>query len=367
MTVNQRIIFHLDLDAFFAAVEIRDDPKLQGIPVIIGADPKEGKGRGVVTTCSYEARKYGLHSAMPISQAYKLCSHGVYLRGNYEKYQKVSYQVMSILKSYQIEFQQASIDEAYMDFTRSCGSYQDAYTLAESIQKTILERVGITCSIGISSTKSIAKIASDFNKPNGITIVEPQKIQEFLNPMDITKIPGIGKKSKLGFHKKGIYTINDLYKTGLSNLVAFFGDHGVWIWNVIGGNDSRPVGEFYNRKSIGKERTFTEDVTDHEIILQKIHELNSRIHEILEKQKYRYSTITLKIRLSGFATYTRSKTLKVPFRDKLLVEKKLQGMFNHFSRKYTQDRNSKIRLIGIRFSNLEQDASKIQTQITDYL
>lgn len=364
---EHRIIMHIDLDAFFAAVEIRDNPSLTGKPVIIGADPKKGLGRGVVTTCSYEAREFGLHSAMPISQAYKLCPHGEYIRGSYEKYEKSSQQVMTILKSFQVDFQQTSIDEAYLDFTPSCENYQDAFKIAEEIQYKIKKEVGITCSVGISSTKTIAKIASDYNKPSGVTVVEPKNIQEFLGPMEITKIPGIGKKSKLGFYSRGIYNIQNLYSKGLSNLVIYYGDYGVWIWNVITGQDTRPVRENYNRKSIGKERTFMEDVSDNKIILQKIYELNTRIHKILKEQKYRYNTITLKIRLTGFLTYTRSKTLKTPFRDLNLAQKELCEMYADFSGE-TQDKNkSKIRLIGIRFSNLMQDATHVQTQITDFI
>lgn len=360
--LEKSIIFHVDLDAFFAAVEIRDNPDLKGKPVIIGADPKKGKGRGVVTTCSYEARKFGLHSAMPISIAYNLCPHGVYINGSYEKYEEVSQSVMHILRSYNVDFQQASIDEAYLDFSGYCNNFLDAYKIAVEIQSQIKKEIGITCSIGCSSTKTIAKIASDFNKPQGITIVEPEKLHEFLGQMDITKIPGIGKKTKLMFHRHDIFKIQDLYKTGLSNLVFMFGDYGIWVWNVIMGLDSRPIRENYNRKSIGKERTFMEDESRYEVIISKIEELNARIHTILEKQKYRYNTITLKIRLTGFITHTRSKTMKTAFRDEIKARRELEDMFNNFSFE-----KKKIRLIGVRFSNLEQDVSKTQTLITDFV
>jgi DNA polymerase IV (DinB-like DNA polymerase) len=360
--VENRIIFHVDLDAFFAAIEVRDDPFLQGKPVIIGADPKKGTGRGVVTTCSYEARKFGLHSAMPISKAYKLCPHGVYLHGKYEKYEEASQKVMDILRSFKVDFEQTSIDEAYLDFSDVCDNFQVAFKIALDIQTQIKEKIGITCSIGCSSTKTVAKIASDFNKPEGITIVEPEKIQEFLELMDITKIPGIGKKTKLTFHAQGIFKIQDLYNAGLSNLVFKFGDYGVWVWNVIMGLDSRPVREQYNRKSIGKERTFMEDESNHKVIISKIRDLNSRIHAILEKQKYRYNTIILKIRLTGFETHTRSKTMKTGFRNENKALQELIALFDYFAFE-----KKKIRLIGVRFSNLEQDSVKIQTLITDFV
>ncbi len=359
---DNKKIFHVDIDAFFAAIEIRDDPSLVGKPVIIGADPKKGLGRGVVTTCSYEARKFGLHSAMPISKAYKLCPHGVYLHGRYEKYHEASGQVMNLLKGFDVDFQQTSIDEAYLDFTDKCSTYIDAFKIAKLIQIKILDEVGITCSIGVSHTKTISKIASDFNKPNGITIIERDKVQQFLGPMEITKIPGIGKKSKYTFYNKGIFTIKDLYSAGLSKLVQNFGDHGVWIWNFVMGLDSRPVKQHYNRKSIGKERTFMEDEADSHKIIEKLSELNSRIHDILVEQKFRYSTITMKIRLRGFITYTRSKTMTTALCDKDRAYKVLLEMYESF---YTE--KSKVRLIGVRFSNLEQDKTHIQTQITDYI
>jgi len=359
------IIFHVDLDAFFASIEIRDTPSLKGKPVIIGADPK--KERGVVTTCSYEARKFGIHSAMPISTAYKLCPNGVYLHGNYDKYQEASEIVMEILRSYKTEFQQTSIDEAYLDITHICSDFHEAYQLAVEIQEIIRQTAGITCSIGCSTTKSIAKIASDYNKPNGITIVEPQNIRDFLSPMDITRIPGIGKKSKFAFYKYGIIKIADIYRIGLSKLAFLFGDQGVWIWNVIMGLDPRMVHEDYHRKSVGKERTFMEDKGDLTEVLSNIYELNSRIHDILEKQRYRYNTITLKIRLSGYITHTRSKTMKTPLRDKAKAEKELVSMFNYFSDNSSNYKKRKIRLVGVRFSNLEQDNTSIQTKITEYI
>jgi DNA polymerase IV (DinB-like DNA polymerase) len=206
-----RIIFHCDLDCFFAAVEERNNPEYQGKPVIIGADPKDGKGRGVVSTCNYEARKFGLHSAMPISKAFSRCPHGIYLRPNFEKYHQASKEVMEIVNSYSDKFQKVSVDEAYLDITDKCFNFKEVKELAELIKDEVHKKVGITISIGCAPTKTIAKIASDFNKPNGITIVEELQIKDFLKDLDITWIPGIGKKSKVYYYKKGIKTIGDIF------------------------------------------------------------------------------------------------------------------------------------------------------------
>ena len=265
-----RIILHCDLDCFFAAVEIRDNPQYKDKPVIIGADPKEGLGRGVIATCNYEARKFGLHSAMPISKAYRKCSHGIYLRPNGKKYLKVSKEVIEILENYSNEFQRVGTDEAYLELTQKAKNYEEAERIAKEIQKEVLEKVGITISIGIAPTKSLAKIASDENKPNGVTVVKPEEIHKFLKNMDITRIPGIGKKTKVYFYKNGIKKIGDIISTPLPIMIKLFGKHGKWIWKVANGLDNRRVKEFHEkRKSISAERTFYTDTDNFNEILSR--------------------------------------------------------------------------------------------------
>ena len=308
-----RLILHCDLDCFYASVEIRDNPEYKGKPVIIGADPREGKGRGVVSTCSYEARKFGLHSGMPISQAYRRCPHGIYLRPNFERYSNTSKKVMSIIKKYSPLFQQVGIDEAYLDLSELCSNFMDLKSYAENLQQEIYEKIGITISIGCAPTKSLAKIASDFNKPNGITLIAPDNFKEFLKDLDIIKIPGIGKKSKIFFNKKGIKTIGDIITTPLDQMMEVFGKHGKWVWEVANGLDNREVKEFHeDRKSISKERTFYEDTDNYNSILSKLEEINHKINKKIKKHNISYRTITLKIRFEGFITYTRSKTLPYP-------------------------------------------------------
>ncbi len=358
-----RIILHCDLDCFFASVEIRDNPEYKGIPVIIGADPREGKGRGVVSTCSYEARKFGLHSGMPISQSYKRCPHGKYLKPNFSKYKEASVQVMEILGSYSEHFQQVGIDEAYLEITEICEDYNEARRLCEKIKQEVLNKVGITISIGCAPTKSIAKIASDHNKPNGVTVVEPECIKQFLYHMDITRISGIGKKSKIYYYKKGIKIIGDIIKTPLPKFIELFGKHGEWVWKVANGLDNRKVKEFHSgRKSISAERTFFEDTNDFNDILKRIEGINERIHKSIIKNHITYKTISLKIRFEGFETYTRSKTLPIHIQNKNKVMEVILKLYNQFSNK-----NKKVRLIGIKLSNLEKNPKAIQTDIRNFV
>ncbi|MFX0049411.1 MAG: DNA polymerase IV [Candidatus Hermodarchaeota archaeon] len=358
-----RFILHCDLDCFFAAVEERDNPEYRGKPIIIGADPKEGKGRGVVSTCNYEARKLGLHSAMPISQAYKRCPHGIYLHPNFEKYQKASKKVMEIVNSYSDKFQQVSIDEAYLDVSDKCTNFKEVKELVEKLKNEIQKKVGITISVGCAPTKSIAKIASDYDKPNGITIVEPNQIKDFLNNLEITRVSGIGKKSRIYYNKNGIFTIGDIINTPLPKMKQMFGKNGVWVWNVANGLDTREVEEFQgNRKSISKERTFYEDTDDLNIIISKLEEINNKIHKNVIKNKIYYKTVTLKIRLEGFITFTRSKSFPYHIQDKNRVLKVIIELLNQFS-----SLNKKVRLIGIKLSNLDKTSSVAQTTLLSYL
>ena len=357
-----QIIFHCDLDAFFASVEIRDHFEYKNKPVIIGADPKGGKGRGVISTCNYEARKYGLHSALPISQAYKRCPQGIFLRPNFLKYRKASKQVMQILNSFSEEFQQVSIDEAYIDMSKRCEDFDKVKEFAEKIQKSIMKEVGITLSIGVAPTKSIAKIASDYHKPNGITIVRPEEIKKFLTPMEITCIPGIGKKSKFYYNKKGFFTIGDIINTPLNLMIQKFGKSGSWAWKVANGLDKRSIKAIPDeRKSISKERTFYEDTADFSLIVSKLEEINKKIHNKLKRDGVYYRTITLKIRFQGFLTYTRSKSLPFHIKDEKITIDVILELYKEFL-----NIGKKVRLVGIKLSNLATK-DKIQRKLINYL
>ena len=358
-----RFILHCDLDCFFAAVEIKDNPQYQGKPVIIGADPRKGKGRGVVSTCSYEARVFGLHSGMPISQAFQRCPHGIYLRPNFNKYNLASKQVMEIIEKFSEDFQQVGKDEAYLELSDNYFNFNEAKDVAQEIQKKISEEVGITISIGIAPTKSLAKIASDYNKPNGITLFTPENFKSMLKDKDIICIPGIGKKTKINFVKKGIKTIGDIFNTPLTTMIVLFGKHGKWIWDVVNGIDNRKVKEFHEgRKSISAERTFLTDTEDFNEILSKVTEINNRIHKTVIKHQITYKTITLKIRFEGFQTFTRSKTLLYYIQDEKKVLNVILELFKEFS-----NTNKKVRLVGIRLSNLKKNNKIRQKTILNYI
>ncbi len=352
---------HVDLDCFYASVEVRDNPAYKGHPVIIGANPKQGELRGVVLTCSYEARDYGLHSAMPISKAYQLCPHGIYVHPRMERYVEVSKQVMTILKEMTPVFQAAGIDEAYLDVSEQCSNLDDGRQLADEIREMIQQEIGITCSVGVAPTKTLAKIASDVRKPNGTTVVGslPGEIQQFLAPMIITKIPGIGKKSRQFFNKKGFHTIKDFYAHELPQLAMTLGRRTAnWIWKVIHGEDDRPVNEFHKRNSVGKERTFHQDTVDRATIAQSLSNLNARIHEKLVQGDLYYRTVTLKIRFYGFETHTRSHSFPTRTRDSHKAMKAILSLLEEFARN-----KRKVRLIGVRFTNLSTGTKGSQTKL----
>jgi DNA polymerase IV (DinB-like DNA polymerase) len=344
-------------------VEIRDNPEYRGKSVIIGADPKEGKGRGVVSTCSYEARVFGLHSGMPISQAFQRCPTGIYLKPNSNKYNLASKQVMEILKTYSQNFQQVGSDEAYLEISDTCLNYEEAMEVAKTIQNEVKTKVRITISIGIAPTKSLAKIASDFKKPNGITLFTPDNFKILLRDKDITCIPGIGKKTKINYVKKGIKSVGDILNKSLSEMIRLFGKHGKWIWYVANGLDNRKVKEFHEgRKSISAERTFFTDTNDFNEILSKISEINKRIHKTVVKHHITYKTITLKIRFEGYHTFTRSKTMLYYIQDAQKVLKVILELFKEFT-----NNEKKVRLVGIKLSNLEKNIKVHQKYIVNYM
>ncbi|TMI56644.1 DNA polymerase IV [Candidatus Bathyarchaeota archaeon] len=230
-STRARIILHCDLDAFYPSCEIHRDPSLKGKPLIVGADPKNGKGRGVVTSCSYEARKFGVRSGMPISMAWKLCPQGIFVPPDFELYGETSERVMDIMRGFADIFEQTSIDEAYMDVSKRCKTYDDAKVLASNLKQSLKEREGLTVSVGISPSKSISKMASDMQKPDGLTLVQPEEVDKLLEPLPVNKISGVGKKTTEFLQNKGIETIGQLREVEAKKLTDWFGkdseqDHG---------------------------------------------------------------------------------------------------------------------------------------------
>ena len=339
-----RFILHIDMDAFFTSCEEKINPELKGKPVVVGSDPKEGKGRGVVSTCNYSARKYGVHSAMPISRAYKLNPKAIFIRPNFSLYCENSKNIMRIIKSYSDKFQQAGLDEAYLDITHYVRDWADAKILAYKI-KIDIEKLGLTCSIGIANNKLVAKIASDFNKPNGITVVKENK--KFLKPLNIRKLYGVGPKTTTKLNKFGIKTIGQLASFNKEKLIKKFGVYGLYLSLSANGIGNDFVAQQYGRISLGKERTFFEDIDDFDKINKKIEEIADGIFEELKEQTYSYRTINIKIRLHNFKTYTRSKTFNCQSNDKEKIIKTAKELCQEFA-------GNKIRLIGVRLSHLEE-------------
>ena len=296
------------MDSFYASVEMQKNPDLRGKAVIIGADPKEGKGRGVVATASYEARKYGVRSAMPISKAYSLCPDGVYLPPNFPLYAKTSAAVMAILRTPGFPSEQVSIDEAFLDATAT-GGYHEAEQFAAGLKERILKELGLTCSIGIGPSKVVAKIASDFHKPDGLTVVPPDQVQEFLAPLAVRKLPGIGPKSEKELIPLGIRTIGDLAALDIQVLLAWFGKGGLYLHELALGNDESEVAERGGPRSVSRETTFEEDPDDPEILEVTMGDLIRDVHRNLIEEGHRFRTVTVKVRYTGFITKTKAKSV----------------------------------------------------------
>jgi DNA polymerase IV (DinB-like DNA polymerase) len=348
-----RVIFHVDLDAFYASVEQRENPSLRGVPLIIGADPKAGKGRGVVVACSYEARKFGLHSGQPISRAYRLCPQGVYVPTNLALYGQVSADVMERIKKYADRFEQVSIDEAYLDVTEGSKRYGSPIELAKLIKTELKHDEGLTCSIGIAPNKSTAKIASDFKKPDGLTYVEPAHVKEFLAPLPVSNISGVGKKTELRLNQLGINTIGDLAKYPPKNLLKEFGKSAVWLWAIANGEEQVEVQENYVMKSIGAEHTFDIDTDDWAAIDRQLLDLIDLVYKRLTDESMSFRTVTLKIRFVGFETYTRAKTLRFTTANKDAIVESIRFLTEEFKK-----HPKKVRLLGVRLSGLEEKAGK---------
>ena len=334
-----RTIFHLDLDAFFVSVERILDPSLEEKPVIVGGDPH---GRGVVAACSYEARSYGLHSAMPIRTAYKLCPHGIYLHGHFKEYTRYSHAVKNILSGYAPVIEQASVDEFYMDFTGCQRMYGSMFDLASKLQKEIWVKLSLPCSIGIGSNKTIAKIGSDCMKPMGITYIIPGMEKEFLAPMPVETIPGVGKITLRNLNSKGIYKIGDITKLPSDYFSAAFGKYGIDLWRKANGHGSEYLTVERDQKSISKETTFNRDVGSKEIIYNTLFELTGKVCHSLRENNWQASTITVKLRYSDFQTITRSKTIKPATDDDKIVFDTALHML-----KKAQTRRVAVRLIGV--------------------
>ena len=337
-----RKIIHIDMDAFFAAVEIRDNPKLKGKPVIIGSDPRQTGGRGVVSTCSYEARAFGIHSAMSSKEAYERCPQAVFISGNYEKYKTVGLEIRAIFKRYTDLIEPMSIDEAYLDVTENKLDIKSAVKIARLIQEDIWQELHLTASAGVSYNKFLAKMASDYQKPHGLTVILPDQAQDFLKQMDIAKFHGVGKKTVERLHEMGIYTGADLLDVSEVTLIDRFGRLGFDLYRKARGIHNSPVKSNQIRKSIGKEKTYGKILRDEEDIKKELTLLSEKVALSLSKQDKTGKIIILKIRYADFSTITRRKSLSQATQDASQISQTAIQLYEELAEK-----EKGIRLLGI--------------------
>ena len=347
MVENLRKIIHVDMDAFYAAVEQRDHPHLRGKPVVVGGSPD---GRGVVATCSYEARSFGIHSAMPCARAYRLCPVAIFVRPRFDVYLQVSRQIRGIFLQYTDLVEPLSLDEAYLDVTLNRPNIQSATWIAQSICKEIRQKTGLTASAGVSYNKFLAKIASDINKPAGLTVVTPEQATRFIAMLPIRKFHGVGRVTEKKMHRLGIFTGADLRRHGLDVLGRHFGKAGEHYFNIARGIDRRPVVPNRVRKSIGKETTLSEDVADLGRMMTIIGDLSQQVAALLKSKQTSGMTLTLKVKYADFQIVTRniSRDQQIETAEEilLLAEKLLQK---------TDAGNKMVRLLGLTISQLTSD------------
>ena len=292
---NSRFIAHVDMDAFFASVEEKYNPSFKGKPIIVGSDPKGGKGRGVVAACSYAAREYGIHSAMPISIAYNKCPSGIFVRPNMEMYAGESYKIFKIFENFTPDIEPISVDEAFLDITGSHQHFGGPIKTCKAIKMKIKKDLNLTASVGLAPNKTTAKIASDIKKPDGLVVVTPENLLKFLHPLPINKLWGIGSKTKKILNDINIVTIGDISEKSLEEINNLLGKHGTHLWELSRGIDERKVETFYEAKSISNEYTFDKDTGNIDQIENALMRLSQKVSRRLRQENFLARTITLKI------------------------------------------------------------------------
>lgn len=346
MKENRKII-HIDMDAFYASIEQRDNPKYKGKPLIVGGDPNR---RGVVATCSYEARKYGIHSAMPSLTAYKLCPKAIFIRPRMEVYKKVSRQVMNILNEYSNLVEPLSLDEAFVDVSKSKRCKGSATLIALEIKERIFKEVGLTASAGVSFNKFLAKMASDFRKPDGITVITEENSKDFIRKLPIGKFFGVGRVTKNKLNNIGVFNGEDLLRFSEKELIGILGDRGKILYEFARGIDNRQVNPYRIRKSIGKEITLREDIEDIEEMIEILEKISEKVSESLYLLNKKGKTVTLKVKFNDFKHITRSITLEHFLKEKKEIMECVKDLIS-----IVDFKNKKVRLLGITISSLEEN------------
>ena len=343
-----RKIIHVDMDAFYASVEQMDNPELKGKPLAVGGGGK----RGVISAASYEARQFGVKSAMSGNLAIKLCPELIFVRPNFERYTEISKRIRKIFFDYTDLVEPLSLDEAYLDVTQNKKGNPSASLIAKEIRQRIFEDVGLTASAGISVNKFVAKIASDYNKPNGQKTVNPEEVIEFIEDLDIRKFYGIGKVTAEKMYQKGIFTGKDLKRKTLEYLDEHFGKSGRYYYYIVRGIHNSEVKPHRIRKSLAAERTFYDNLTSEVFMLEKLEHIAEEVAKRLNKSKVAGKTITLKIKYSDFTLQTRSKTLPYYVSDKDIILDTAKNLL------YQDTLKESVRLLGISISNLNTETKK---------
>ncbi|GCF08763.1 DNA polymerase IV [Dictyobacter arantiisoli] len=348
-----RKIIHVDMDAFYASIEQRDHPEWRGKPLVVGGDPNR---RGVVATCSYEARRYGIHSAMAAQQAYQRCPHAIFIRPRFDVYHAVSAQIMQIFHSYTELVEPLSLDEAYLDVTHNLRGIAAGTHVAQAIKAQIYQETGLTASAGVSYNKFIAKLASDYRKPDGLTVVSPQQAVRFLEGISIDKFFGVGKVTAARLRELDIETGADLKRLSEAELQRILHKQGSVLYHYVRGEDDRPVQPARVRKSVGKETTLSEDLDDPEELLLLMSQMAEQVARRLHELQLLGKTITLKLRWSDFQRLTRSITIPDATQDaRTIVNILTPVLLNQM-----QTGQQRVRLIGVTVSHLITSAEANQ-------
>lgn len=339
-----RKIIHVDMDAFFASVEQRDFPEYRGKPLIVGGNPRS---RGVVAACSYEARQFGIHSAMPSVRAYQLCPDAIFVRPRFDAYREASAAIQQIFHNYTDLVEPLSLDEAYLDVTGVELFSGSATLIARDIKKSISQQTGLTASAGVSYNKFLAKIASDMDKPNGLFVVLPSSAQDLLESLEIRKFHGIGKATEAKMKALDIHFGRDLKQWSKARLQKHFGRMGVYYHGIVRGEDSRPVQSHRERKSIGSETTFAEDLLSVDEMIKRLESLAEKVAGIMQNKAMRAKTITVKVKYDNFEQVTRSHTETQLFNSLTTLTDRIPHLLAK-----TDAGKRKVRLLGVSVSNL---------------
>ena len=349
------MILHIDMDAFYASVEQLDNPWLKGKCVIVGGT----SNRGVVSASSYEARRFGVRSAMPIFQARQKCPDGVFVPPRMERYKEVSKKIMAILREFSPQVEVVSIDEAYMDVSGSQRLHGDPETVAMNIKNEIKKKLGLACSVGVAPGKFLAKVASDMDKPDGLTIIPPQEVHQFIESLPVQKVPGVGKKTFLQLESMGIKTLGDVNKFPDKMLLDRLGKFGHRLIELASGRDHSTVTPWSPHKSVSSERTLGEDTRDKKLLHKYLLKQSEEVARQLRKANFRARTITLKLKHADFKQFTRSKTISTPTRSSETIYQHAASLLDNY------ELTQKIRLIGVGTSGFKSAGQPVQLDLFD--